>query len=71
MSVTITLADCRVSGLFCVEGGKMFFEKYGLDWSDFVRQGISSDILEPLDDAVANKIIKVARERQQKTNCRV
>lgn len=63
--VRVTLLDCRASGCFCVEGGKAFFEKHGLDWKQFIRDGIDADELAKCNDAMASKIIEVAYGRQQ------
>ncbi|MGI9277953.1 MAG: hypothetical protein ACR2PT_24290 [Endozoicomonas sp.] len=62
-AVTVTLEDCRLSGVFCIEGGKAFFAKHGLDWRQFVRNGISSEMLEQFDDLMVRKIVETARGR--------
>jgi hypothetical protein len=30
---------------YCIPGGRRFFERYGLDWEDFVKNGIDSELL--------------------------
>lgn len=62
--VIVTLQDCRNSGVFCVDGGKAFFEKHQLNWKDFLKNGIRSDILESFNDGMVNKIVETARGRQ-------
>ena len=47
----------------CNNGGRKFFARHNLDWDDFRKNGIDIDILERIDDAMANKVIAAARER--------
>lgn len=44
----------------CVPGAKEFFKANGLDWRDFVRNGIEVEKLIAVNDAMANKVIEVA-----------
>lgn len=58
------MADIRAA-LMCSRGARMFFERYGLDWSEFLKHGIPADQLEATGDAMALKVVEVARGRQQ------
>ena len=65
MREVITLADCRESKCFCIEGGKTFFEKHGLCWRDFIKNGVCAKKIKSINDAMANRILECARERWQ------
>lgn len=61
----LTITDVRAAG-HCVKGARPWFAAYGLDFRDFVKNGIESDRLAALDDAILNQVIarKIARERR-------
>ncbi len=46
----------------CSGGGRSFFERHGLDWSDFLKNGIDVEIIEGLGDHMANQVVKIVRE---------
>ena len=58
----IRLADCR-KVLYCSKGIRMFFAKYNLDYSDFLRNGIEAEELLALNDSMANKVVEAKRGR--------
>lgn len=60
----VTHADMRAVG-YCNRGGRDFFASHGLDWADFVRNGIDSDVLRALNDAMADKVIEQAEKNAQ------
>lgn len=47
---------------FCRAKMKAWFDIHGLDWRDFVINGIESEKLEAIDDAFAKATVKWARE---------
>lgn len=47
---------------FCGRGARRWFARHGLDWTDFLRNGISSDVLERTGDAMALALVAHARE---------
>lgn len=49
---------------YCAKGVIKFFEKNNLDIKDFVKNGIDESKLLPLNDAMANKAVEVARKEQ-------
>lgn len=62
--VIVTMRHARAAGL-C--GGRQFrkwFAEHNLDWSDFLKNGISSDILEKTNDSIVTKVVEIAREQQ-------
>lgn len=46
----------------CRDGGRRWARAHGLDWSDFVRNGIDAEKLEAIGDAFALAIVKWARD---------
>lgn len=48
----------------CSRGTRAFFERHGLDWNAFLREGISGSQLEATGDAMAKKVVEVARGQQ-------
>lgn len=63
MIVTVTMRDVRKAKM-CARGARQFFGVHGLDWSGFLKNGISSEDLESTGDAMAMKCVEVARGRQ-------
>nr|WP_078997101.1 hypothetical protein [Lysobacter enzymogenes] len=49
----------RRSG-FCRGKSRAFFQRHGLDWRAFVRDGIASEYLEATGDALALALVKWA-----------
>ncbi|OCG15999.1 hypothetical protein A9G24_01245 [Gilliamella sp. App6-5] len=47
----------------CSSGGRAFFKRHGLDWSDFLKNGIDAEILIKINDVMANQVIEQARRR--------
>lgn len=66
MGVTVLLEDARRLR-YCTRGLREGFEKHGLDWGDFLRNGIDSDILleKSGGDEMVKKWVEVAYGRQQ------
>lgn len=55
---------------FCNRGGRAFFARHGLNWQDFVKNGIDAEILLKIDDAMAHAAVDQARRRIGDTNGR-
>lgn len=47
--------------LQCSGGARKFFKRHHLDWSDFLRNGISVSKLEKIDDAMCRQVIEEAK----------
>jgi len=62
--VRITMRDIRAAKM-CSRGARQFFDRHGLDWGDFVRNGVLIEIIEKIDDAMAQQVVGVAREQRQ------
>ena len=60
----VTVDDVRKAG-YCVRGIREWARTYNLDFNDFIHNGIDVAVLEPLNDAMADRIIKLKREREK------
>ncbi|HDS1834390.1 TPA: hypothetical protein QEM98_000475 [Stenotrophomonas maltophilia] len=49
----------------CAAGGRAWFARHQLDWSDFVRNGIASERLEATGDGLALALVKHARQQEE------
>ena len=58
----IILADCEECG-FCNHGLRMMAKRNGIDWLDFLQNGIDAEILASWNDENANRAIAVAKAR--------
>jgi hypothetical protein len=47
---------------FCRSGSRKWARAHGIDWSDFVRNGIEAQRLEAIGDAFALALVKWARQ---------
>lgn len=51
---------------FCRSGARQWFERHGLDFTDFMRNGLPAEVLEATGDGMALAIVKWARECESK-----
>lgn len=56
----VRLSHFKACG-YCGRGIRAWFARHGLDYSEFLRDGIDASILESKDDAMVNKAVEVAR----------
>jgi hypothetical protein len=49
----------------CSRGARTFFERHGLDWRKFLKDGLPAETLEATGDAMALQVVEVARGRKQ------
>lgn len=54
--------DFKGHDKMCIPGAKTFFKRHGLDWDDFIRNGIDEEILAEINDGMANEVIRKAHE---------
>jgi hypothetical protein len=47
---------------YCSRGLRIWFERNGLDWPEFCRNGLPASQIEAVDDAMAQAAAKLARE---------
>ena len=45
----------------CSRGTRAFFKRHGLDWTDFLKNGIEAARLEATGDAMALQVTEAAR----------
>lgn len=66
------MSDVRKAKM-CASGTRDFFKTHGLDFQDFLKNGIDAAILESLNDAMALQVIEAAKNgrKQQGTDSRV
>jgi uncharacterized protein YllA (UPF0747 family) len=60
---TITVNDSHDLG-YCNKGVRAFFARHELSWRDFIRNGIETDKVEHIDDAMARKLIEYAKKKE-------
>jgi len=48
----------------CSAGARSFWTRHGLDWSDFVTNGIDGQVLLDTRDPRAVRVVGIAREEQ-------
>lgn len=57
---------CDLASLrFCNRGARQFCERNGIDWSEFMTNGIDSSKLEHIDDEMVKKVIERAKRREE------
>lgn len=60
MPVIVWMHHVRKAGM-CSSGAREFFIRHGLDWNNFLRNGIDADILDRMNDAMATQVTTIAR----------
>ena len=63
-AVTITPEDFRRLR-YCSAGGRKVAERYGLDWSAFLRGEVTTADIEHIGDDLVQNLVKAAKERAQ------
>jgi len=58
--VIITIQDIRDAGI-CASGARRWFEAHGLDFRDFMENGISEDAMLATGDARAQEVVNRKR----------
>lgn len=58
---TVYIRHLRAADL-CTKGARRWFKEHGLSWDQFIEQGISSDVLEALDDPLGMQVLEIARK---------
>jgi len=59
----VTIQDLRASRL-CFQGARSWFRRHGLDWQNFLKEGLDAEILAATGDALALRVITVAEARE-------
>lgn len=61
--VLVRMAHIREARM-CSGGTRVFFERHGLDWGRFLREGIPADELAATGDAMAIQVSEIARGKR-------
>lgn len=48
---------------YCHRGARKWFARHGLDWADFVQNGLAVEAFEAIDDAMAARLAAFVREQ--------
>ena len=59
-TVVVTMRHVRAARM-CSKGARAFFVRHGLDWATFVRVGLPAEVIEATGDAMALRVVEVAR----------
>ena len=62
--MNVTMRDVREAKM-CSRGARLFLQRHGIEWTTFLNQGVTPEMLEATGDAMAIKVAEVARGRQQ------
>ena len=60
--VMVRMDDVRAAHM-CSRGCREFCARHGIEWSTFLREGVSSARLEDIGDAMAMQAVERARHR--------
>jgi len=55
---------------YCSKGMRDFAKRYGLNWEDFLSDGIEESELLKLNNHLTNKIVEVAHGQEKETDNR-
>jgi hypothetical protein len=58
------MRDLRAAKV-CSKGARVFCQRQNIDWSLFLKNGVESEVLEKTGDAMAIRVVEVARGRKQ------
>lgn len=64
MSGRLTVADVRAAG-FCLSGVRRQCAVLGVDFRQFVREGVPLEVAAAVDDALVQKAVEIARKREE------
>jgi hypothetical protein len=57
----IYMSDIRKAKM-CAKGARAFFLRQGWDFSDFLKNGIDSELVRSCNDAMANQVLKAVED---------
>ena len=52
---------------YCNTGARDFFKRHGLDWSDFIKNGIDDQVLIETGDAMAIRLVERIKQEVGET----
>lgn len=62
--VIVTMQHVREAGL-CVRGAKVWFERQGLDFASFLRNGMPLAEVDKIGDALAHRVAAHVRKKME------
>jgi hypothetical protein len=70
MTMKITLQQARSFPIktrqgFCARGMRQFADRYGLDWEQFIREGLDEEVLLATNDAQARRLVDWVKANAQ------
>lgn len=60
----VTISDVRQTG-HCVLGIRQWFDRHGLDFADFMRNGIDAETLLATKDGLARRVVSLVEQREK------
>lgn len=63
----IRINDVRATG-HCVQGIQYWFASMGLDFREFMRDGIDSEVILATEDALARRVVSQIQKMKAETN---
>jgi len=64
----IYMSDLRKAKM-CAKGARGFADRNGIDWKDFLRNGIDISKIENIDDAMVQQVVKAMKNGE--SDCRL
>ena len=61
-AILVRIEDVRAAGL-CVSGARQWFASNGLDFREFLKEGLPAPVLAALGDSLADRAIAAAELR--------
>jgi len=62
--VRVTMRHVRQCKM-CSRGARAFFDRHGLDWTEFLRAGLPVEVIEQTGDAMALQVAAAVRTEQE------
>ena len=60
----IYMSDLRKTGM-CARGSRAFFLAQGWDWKDFLVNGIDLEVVEQVNDAMAQQVVESVKNGRE------
>lgn len=60
--IMVRMDDVRAAHM-CSRGARTFCERYGINWSAFLKEGVSSTRLEEIGDYMGLQALEMAKKR--------
>lgn len=65
----IKMRHVRMAHGGCLGGAKIFCARYGIDYKDFLANGVDAERLLSIDDAMGHQVVEAAQnERRRQEN---